>query len=166
MLTDNVFIVYLVRVDITPLFLSLYAIDTGALKDLDLAIVHEKELADCTGVINGMLSLSNYDIGMLSSWKIYGARLASCSAGAVHLLPGKLEVLHRPKLERLCWDGWICRMVHHMRSCSRVQAKHVLRGSTALQDLTLSFQGESLWLMTRGKTTLRCVQQTEEVVTS
>jgi len=42
MLTDNVFIVHLVRVDITPLFLSLYAIDTGALKDLDLAIVGER----------------------------------------------------------------------------------------------------------------------------
>ena len=91
MLTDNVFIVHLVRVDITPLFLSLYAIDTGALKDLDLAIVHEKELADCTGVINGMLSLSNYDIGMLSSWKIYGApgshlavlELCTCCLGSL-----------------------------------------------------------------------------------
>jgi len=160
MLTDNVFIVHLVRVDITPLFLSLYAIDTGALKDLDLAIVHEKELADCTGVINGMLSLSNYDIGMLSSWKIYGARLASCSAGAVHLLPGKLEVLHRPKLERLCWDGWICpnaplslgvvSSITELRLiCIAVpgfKPSNVLRGSTAIQDLTSSFQRENLWL--------------------
>ena len=117
------------------------------------------------------LSLSNCDTGMLSAWKIRairapGSHLAVFSLELVHLLPGKLEVLHLPKLERLCWDGWICRMAHHMRSCSRVQAKHVLRGSTALQDLTLSFQGESLWLMTRGKTTLRCVQQTEEVITS
>ena len=106
--------------------------------------------------------------------------LASCSAGAVHLLPGKLEVLHRPKLERLCWDGWICpnaplslgvvSSITELRLiCIAVpgfKPSNVLRGSTALQDLTLSFQGESLWLMTRGKTTLRCVQQTEEVITS
>ena len=105
-----------------------------------------------------MLSLSNYDIGMLSSWKIYGARLASCSAGAVHLLPGKLEVLHRPKLERLCWDGWICpnaplslgvvSSITELRLiCIAVpgfKPSNVLRGSTAIQDLTLSFQREPL----------------------
>ena len=111
------------------------------------------------------LSLSNCDTGMLSAWKIHairapGSHLAVFSLELVHLLPGKLEVLHRPKLERLCWDGWICpnaplslgvvSSIPELRLiCIAVpgfKPSNVLRGTTAIQDLTLSFQRENLWL--------------------
>ncbi|PUZ72260.1 hypothetical protein GQ55_2G379700 [Panicum hallii var. hallii] len=81
---------------------------------------------------------------------------------------GKLEVLHLPKLERLCWDGWICSNaplslgvvpslteLHLICAATDVfqgfKLSDVLRDTTTLHNLTLSFQGEKLWLQPEGE---------------
>ncbi|CAL5084483.1 unnamed protein product [Urochloa decumbens] len=191
------------------------AIDTGILKDLDLAFVDEKELADCNdedmlhqaSLIDGFFSaypsvmhcltslsldnvcfakwdmhhllfdcckqlrclfLSNCDMGGFSAWKIRApdSHLTVLELGACCL--GKLEVVHLPKLERLCWDGWICPnaplSLHVVPSLTELhlicratiyfrgfKLSDVLRDTKSLHNLTLSFQGEKLWLQPEGK---------------
>ncbi|CAL4969876.1 unnamed protein product [Urochloa decumbens] len=191
------------------------AIDTGILKNLDLAIVNEKEPVDCSDedrlhqacAIDGFFSahpsvihcltslsldnlcfaeldmhhllfdcykrlrclfLSYCDMGWLSAWKIDapGSHLAVLELFCCCF--GKLEVLHLPKLERLCWDGWVSRdapltlgVVPSLTELKLICAatvpfkgfklSNVLRGTTALENLILSFQGETLWLQPEGK---------------
>ncbi|CAN6226420.1 unnamed protein product [Urochloa humidicola] len=191
------------------------AIDTGILKDLDLAFVDEKEPADCidedmlhqASLIDGFFSaypsvihclssltldnvcfakwdmhhllfdcckqlrclfLNNCDIGGFSAWKIRApdSHLTMLELGTCYL--GKLEVEHLPKLERLCWDCWFCpnaplsihgvpslRELHLIcpatKYCRGFKLSDVLRDTTSLHNLTLSFQGEKLWLQPEGK---------------
>uniref|UniRef100_K3YYL5 F-box domain-containing protein n=1 Tax=Setaria italica TaxID=4555 RepID=K3YYL5_SETIT len=173
------------------------AIGTGSLKDLDLAILDEKEPVDCTSecmlhqacIVDGFFSacpsvihcltglsldnvcfaewdmqhllldcckqlrrlfLSNCDMGMFSAWKIQapGSHLEVLEVGCCCL--GKLEVLNLPKLERLCWDGWICP--------NAPLSLGVVPSLTELQLLcpaNVTFQGfnlsDNLWLRPEGK---------------
>ncbi|CAL4992503.1 unnamed protein product [Urochloa decumbens] len=124
-------------------------------------------LFDCCKQLR-CLFLSNCDMGVLSAWKIQAAdsHLAVLELGACCL--GKLEVLHLPKLEHLCWDGWICPNAPlsldvvpsltelHLICPANIyfqgfKLSDVLRNTTSLHNLTLNFQGEKLWLQPEGK---------------
>lgn len=76
-------------------------------------------------------------------------------------LVGRLEVSSLPNLERLCWDGWICQnaplslgFVPSLKElcliCSATVSHNgfllseVLSDTTAIHNLTLSFQGEKV----------------------
>ncbi|RLM85941.1 hypothetical protein C2845_PM04G32780 [Panicum miliaceum] len=191
------------------------AINMGTIRDLDLAIVDEKNADDCyveemleqarsvdgffsayPSVLNCLtklslynicfadwdihhilfdccnhlqhLSLTNCDAGGLSVWKINAPDSKLCVLELYLCLFGSLEVISLPKLERLCWDSWICpnaplslgvlpslkelclfcaATVNH----NGFMLSEVLSDTTTIQNLTLSFQGEKLWIQPEGK---------------
>ncbi|CAN6226363.1 unnamed protein product [Urochloa humidicola] len=123
-------------------------------------------LFDCCKQLQ-YLYLSNCDTGGLTAWKIHApdSNLSVLELDMCFL--GKLEVLHLPKLERLRWDGWMCPNVPlsfdvvpslkelYLLCGATVYFKgfklsEVLR-DTMVQNLTLNFQGEKLWMQPEGK---------------
>ncbi|KAL6657462.1 hypothetical protein ACP70R_005242 [Stipagrostis hirtigluma subsp. patula] len=124
-------------------------------------------LFDCCKELR-YLYLSNCDAGGLSAWKIHapGSKLSVLELNLCFL--GRLEVLRLPMLERLSWDGWICPnaplslgvvpTLTELCLISPATANHkgfklseVLSDATAINDLTLSFQGEKIWIQPEGK---------------
>ncbi|KAL6657459.1 hypothetical protein ACP70R_005239 [Stipagrostis hirtigluma subsp. patula] len=126
------------------------AVDTGTLKDLDLAILDEKEPEDYQ------------DEDMVHQTRNHGRYAPHSSFSVLELsicCLGKLEVLHLPKLELLCLGAWFCRndplslgVVPSLKElqlicCASVNERgfklsEVLRDTTAIHDLTLNIQEE------------------------
>ncbi|XP_062190357.1 uncharacterized protein LOC133893371 [Phragmites australis] len=191
------------------------AIDTGTVKDLDLAIVDEKEPDDCydeemlqqARTVDGFFSaypsvfhcltrlslynvcfaewdmhhllfdcckqlqhlyLFNCDAGGLSEWKIHAPNSKLSVLELCFCCLGKLEVLCLPKLERFRWDSWICPniplsfdVVPSLKElyfiCTATvdhqgfKLSEVLRDTTAVENLTLNFHGEKIWIKPEGK---------------
>ncbi|GJN36574.1 hypothetical protein PR202_gb25448 [Eleusine coracana subsp. coracana] len=80
----------------------------------------------------------------------------------------KLEVLNLPKLEKLNWDFWLCPHIPFLLGdvpalkelllltkatvyFKGFKLSEALGGATAIQDLTISFQGENLWMNPEGQ---------------
>ncbi|KAL6633457.1 hypothetical protein ACP70R_026128 [Stipagrostis hirtigluma subsp. patula] len=114
------------------------------------------------------LYLSNCDTGGVSPWKIDASDSNLSVLELDMCFLWKLEVLHLPKLERLRWEGWVCPNVPlslgvvpslkelYLLCGATVHFKgfklsEILRDTTTIQDLTLSFQGEKLWMQPEGK---------------
>ncbi|KQK14913.1 uncharacterized protein LOC100835893 [Brachypodium distachyon] len=199
--------------DIGPLVSEI--IDMGILKDLDLAILDEKEIADCTdeqmlqqaGAVNGFfsaypsvlnclrrlslynlcfaewdinhhlfdcckelqhLTLSNCDEGMPSVWKIDAPDSKLRVLELEFCWLRRLEVVCLPKLEKLCWDTWLCLyspvkfdVAPSLKELYLTSVKaegqkgfilsKVLRGTRSIQTIKLDFQGESIWIQPEGK---------------
>ncbi|KAL6841855.1 hypothetical protein ACP4OV_028367 [Aristida adscensionis] len=191
------------------------AVDTGTVKDLDLAIVDEKEPADCNDeemleqarsvdcffksyptVFHCLTRLSLYnacfaecdlhyilfdcckqlqhlylfncDVGGLSIWKIHAPNSKLRVLELCFCYFGRLEVLCLPKLEQLHWDSWMSPFTPlsldavpslkdlYLVTCATarqhgVWLSKVLRDTTAIENLTLNFHGEKIWLKPEGK---------------
>ncbi|KAJ1292186.1 hypothetical protein BS78_02G373000 [Paspalum vaginatum] len=103
------------------------AINIGTVKDLDLAILDEKEPDDCydeemlqqarsvdgffsayPSVLNCLTRLSLYNI-WFAEWDTHHLLFDCCKQlQHLYLANWKLEVICLPKLERLRWKTWIC----------------------------------------------------------
>ncbi|KAL6657097.1 hypothetical protein ACP70R_004877 [Stipagrostis hirtigluma subsp. patula] len=124
-------------------------------------------LFDCCKELQ-YLFLSNCDAGGLSAWKICapGSKLGVLELDFCCL--GRLEVLCLPNLKRLIWRTWICRnapvtfdIVPSLKELNLLcpaslghrefMLSEVLSGTAAINDLTLNFQGEKLWIQPEGK---------------
>lgn len=113
------------------------------------------------------LYLCNCDTGELPAWKIHAPDSNVSVLELDMCILWKLEVLHLPKLERLRWDCWMC--PHAPLSLGFVpslkelyllgSAKAYFKGfklsevlgDSTVQNLTLNFQGEKLWMQPEGK---------------
>jgi hypothetical protein len=115
-------------------------------------------LFDCCNQLQH-LTLVNCDAGGLSAWNIDApnSKLRFLKLEFCCLL--RLDVLLLPKLERLHWDTWVCRdaplslnsapsLEELYLSCGApinnrgFKLSELLSGNTAINDLTIDFQGE------------------------
>ncbi|CAN6176463.1 unnamed protein product [Urochloa humidicola] len=114
------------------------------------------------------LYLSNCDAGGLSAWKIHAPDSKLSVLELSFCCLGKLEVSCLPKLERLCWDSWICPytplsfdVVPSLKELNLIciatvdhqgfKLSKVLRDTTSIENLTLNFHGEKIWIKPEGK---------------
>ncbi|KQK14915.2 hypothetical protein BRADI_1g19490v3 [Brachypodium distachyon] len=134
-------------------------VDTGILKDLDLAILDEKEIADCTDeqmlqqavVVNGFFTaypsvlhcvtkLSLYNL-CFAEWDMHH-HLFVCCKQLRHLILSNCDVGLHKDLNLTCPTT---------KEHKGFMLSDVLRGTTNLQTLKLDFQGEMLWIQAEGK---------------
>ncbi|WVZ66490.1 hypothetical protein U9M48_015700 [Paspalum notatum var. saurae] len=123
-------------------------------------------LFDCCKQLR-YLYLFNCDTGGFPSWKIHAPDSNVRVLELDTCILAKLEVLHLPKLERLRWECWMCPnapvslgVVPSLKElyllCSATvyfkgfKLSEVL-GDSTVQNLTLNFQGEKLWMQPEGK---------------
>lgn len=124
-------------------------------------------LFDCCNQLQH-LTLVNCDAGGLSAWNIDApnSKLRFLKLEFCCLL--RLDVLFLPKLERLHWDTWVCRdaplslnsapsLEELYLSCGApinnrgFKLSELLSGNTAINDLTIDFQGERPWVQPEGE---------------
>ncbi|KAL6657466.1 hypothetical protein ACP70R_005246 [Stipagrostis hirtigluma subsp. patula] len=123
-------------------------------------------LFDCSKHLQH-LYLFNCDDGG-SAWKIHAPNSKLSVLELCFCCFGKLEVLCLPKLERLHWDSWISPYtplslgaVPSLKELNLIctatvsqqgfKLSKVLRDATAIENLTLNFCGEKIWIKPEGK---------------
>ncbi|KAL6657096.1 hypothetical protein ACP70R_004876 [Stipagrostis hirtigluma subsp. patula] len=124
-------------------------------------------LFDCCKELQ-YLYLSNCDAGTLSTWKIHAPNSKLSVLELEFCCLSRLEVLCLPNLKRFFWDTWVCPnapvtfdIVPSLKELNLLCAasidhqefmlNEVLSDTAAINDLTLNFQGEKLWIQPEGK---------------